>query len=54
MSRTREKFATQVNSDLLSAVRALAHKRAGSFRRWLKRLLPTCLRSASTPNRVRV
>jgi hypothetical protein len=26
MSGTREKFATQVNSEILSAVRALAHK----------------------------
>jgi len=26
MFRTREKFATQVNSELLSAVRTLAHK----------------------------
>ncbi len=26
MSQTREKFATQVNSDILSAVRALADK----------------------------
>ena len=26
MSQTREKFATQVNSELLAAVRTLAHK----------------------------
>ena len=39
MSQAREKFVTQVSSEILSAVRVIAERKAASFRlSWMRRL----------------
>ena len=54
MPPTREKFATQVNSEILSAVRSLADKEGRQFRRSWTRLSPILSRSARRPRPARM
>jgi hypothetical protein len=54
MSQPREKFATQVNSSILSAVRSLAQSEGRQLQALVEEALADLIEKHKTPNRARM